>query len=589
MNASSQHAESASRLFVGILTHNGLHHTVRCLDSLREHTQSPWQALVLDNASSDDTPAYLRQLDDARITVHCGDQNLGVSGGRNWLITQLLPQMQDNDCIVLLDNDIEVFDGWDAPFVEAFAAHPKLGVAGRWAFSMRVHDTWRDILGEDSATSGPVDTVQGCCFWIRAATARDVGVFDEALGGFWHEDDDYCIRALTAGWDVRRVASDAIVHHEHGSGVALRPDKLVGSWRNQAYLANKWRSMNAIGLLGVPIRPLTDELQPVCNALSQRTKRPILRTEVNSAINSAALLMHATLEADHVAAIATPLARMMLSDATAGEGEVAEKARAALASVTNTVAARRVSAPAGAASRAFSSVCTPESWEDARWSDSFTHGFRNGAGLDFSTRTESMWRDGQLLHALRATGVLKRDARVLFVGQSFEPLIAALSYHVRELVIADRELLSDAQVIGRAQQMLGNARLTYATWPANPAEQFDVVVCANASRYARAGDFPELLRALANHTRSGALTAVGVSVRVAGPADGTWVELDTLADDHTLQQSGLRRVGGLNADVSDEVLRAAVPDRLRTTLRPSLARAIGAHCVSMATLVAKRV
>lgn len=531
---------------------------------------------------------YLQQLGDPRIAVHCSNQNLGVSGGRNWLIAQLLPLMQDNDCIVLLDNDIEVFDGWDAPFVEAFAAHPKLGVAGRWAFSMRVHDTWRDILGEDSATSGPVDTVQGCCFWIRAATARDVGVFDEALGGFWHEDDDYCIRALNAGWDVRRVATDAILHHEHGSGVALRPDKLAGSWRNQSYLANKWRSMNAIGLLGVPIRPLTDELQPVCDAISARVKRPVVRTELNSAINSAALLMHAPLEDDYAAAIATPIARLILGDAALTADETSAKAKAALDRVAQIVTTRRASAPTGPASRAFSSVCTPESWDDARWADAFTHAFRNGRGLDFSARTESMWRDGQLMHALRATGVLKRDARVLVVGQPFEPLIAAISFHVQELAISDREPLNDEQIIGRAQHMLGNAKRDCVSWPLARGAMYDVVVCPNASRYARANDFGALLGTLANYASSGAVVAVGVSVRVAGPRDGTWVELDTLADDQMLHASGLRRSGGFNASVSDDVLRAAVPERLRTTLRPSLSRVIGAHCVSMATLIAKR-
>jgi GT2 family glycosyltransferase len=585
----SQSADTTSRLFVGILTYNGLHHTVRCLDSLRTHTQAPWQALILDNASSDETPAYLRQLDDARIAVRCGDQNLGVSGGRNWLITKLLPQMRDTDCLVLLDNDIEVLEGWDAPFLEAFAAHPELGVAGRWAFSMRVHDSWRDILSEDSAASGPVDTVQGCCFWIRAAAAHAVGLFDETLGGFWHEDDDYCIRALAAGWDVRRVATDAIVHHEHGSGVALRPDKLFGSWRNQSYLANKWRSMHAVGLLGVPVRRVADEFQPVCDAMSQRLRRPILRTELNSAIRSAALLMHGTLDRDHAAALATPLARLILEDGASIESEAAQKAKAALACVSETVATRQASAPVSAASRAFSSVCTPDSWDDARWSDSFTQGFRNGSGIDYTSRTESTWRDGQLWHALRAMGALKRDASVLVVGQPFEPLIAALSYHVRELVLSDREPLSDEQVLGRAQQMLGNAQRTYVSWPLAQAAQYDLIVCPNVSRYARAGDVPGFLRTLAANAREGSIVAVGVSVRVSGPVDGTWVELETLANDHVLQSSNLRRVGGFNAAVSDEVLRAAVPDRLRASLRPGLARSIASHCVTMATLVAKRV
>ena len=138
---------------------------------------------------------------------------------------------------------------------------------------MQVHETWRDILPEHNSNAGPVDTVQGCCFWIRAATARAVGNFDESLGRFWHEDDDYCIRALHAGWDVRRVRSANIAHHEHGSGVALKPERIAGSLANQAYLVLKWRTMGAIDRYGEPRRAVADETLPLRQHLGGRRHR----------------------------------------------------------------------------------------------------------------------------------------------------------------------------------------------------------------------------------------------------------------------------------------------------------------------------
>ena len=112
-----------------------------------------------------------------------------MSGGRSRLFERMLPAMGDDDLLAFFDNDIEVKTGWDVPFRDAFATQPRLGVAGRWVFTIQVHESRRDILPEHTANSGPVDTVRGCCSFVRGAAAR-------ALGGFWHEEEDYCTRAL---------------------------------------------------------------------------------------------------------------------------------------------------------------------------------------------------------------------------------------------------------------------------------------------------------------------------------------------------------------------------------------------------------
>ncbi len=583
---------TSARLHIGILTYNGLSHTARCLESISAHTQAPWRALVLDNASSDGTPAYLRAITDPRITTHCGEQNLGVSGGRNWLLAQLLPTLRDDDLIVLLDNDIEVFAGWETPFLEAFAARPDLGVAGRWAFSMRVHDSWRDILSEHSAESGPADTVQGCCFWVRASAARVVGEFDTTLGGFWHEDDDYCVRALSAGWDVRRVSTDAIVHHEHGSGVALRPDKVAGSLRNQRYLVNKWRGMEAIGALGVPKRPAGDDGAVARAELSQRVGRPLLRTEVNSALVGATLLLHAELPDARVGPLASPLARLLLDDAATLGGDTGVRARHATARIAETKATRRASAPVlSASARAFSAICSPDAWDDPRWADTYTTMLRDGSGLDFHSRHEMAWRDGQLLLALRTIGALRNDARVLVVGHPVERTIGALTHYAAEVTVVDRDPCTVSDIQGHAQQVPGRAELSAASWPLRSAVrgEYDVVLCPNLSRYAPADDTLAMLSRLAQCARLGGVVAIAASVRIAGPTNGRWLELSTLANELLLKTALLKRIGGFSGAISDELLLNAVPAERAPRMRPGLARYIEPHCVSLATLVARRI
>ena len=588
----------APLLRIGILTHNALHHTKRCIASLQAHTTMPWRALILDNASTDETPAWLSAVNDSRVAVERSAVNLGVGGGRNWLLQQLVPSMQDDELLIFLDNDIEVGDGWAQPFVDAFAERPRLGVAGRWAFSMHVHETWRDILPEHNSNAGPVDTVQGCCFWVRASTARTVGNFDESLGRFWHEDDDYCIRALHAGWDVRRVRSANIAHHEHGSGVALKSERIAGSLANQAYLVHKWRTMGAIDAYGEPRRAVTDETLPLRQQLGGRLSRgrPLLRTELSGAIEDASRLLHADVNDERAAILASPAVRILLCDATVQEaGAVQQRATVAVARIGALLEQRRIAsgaeAPRPTAGRAFSGVCNPSAWDDARWAETYRLHFRDNAGADFYTRNEGAWRDGQLMHALRVTNALSKSARVLVVGHASERVIAALTHVASHVAVLDHQAASEELIAGSATRTLGHAQLVTGVWPAPRAmrvEHFDAVLCPNASRYAPVSEFDALLTSLASFAKTGGLVGIGTSVRISGPANGRWYERELLTDDARLSRYGLRRIGKFDPTVSDETLLAAVPIDRNAHWRPRLSRDVTPHCVTLATLVCRR-
>ncbi len=592
-------AADAPVLRIGILTYNGLHHTQRCIASLQAYTDTPWHAVILDNASTDDTPAWLAALDDPRITVHCHTDNLGVGGGRNWLLAKIVPDMLDNDLLVFLDNDIEVAAGWVQPFLHAFVDEPKLGVAGRWAFSMIVQPQWRDILSEHNSNPSPVDTVQGCCFFVRGAAARAVGLFDETLGRFWHEDDDYCIRALHAGWDVRRVRNPAIAHHEHGSGVALRPERLAGSLANQAMLANKWRAMGAIDAHGIPHRPLAESDLPLRMQLASVLRRPhpLLRTELGAGIEDATRLLHTDVTDAHAAVLASPATRALLTDAARNPTDTTgtrERAVAALSRIAVMLQARRkasdASAPAETA-RSFSGVCNPAAWDDPRWADSYESMLHDGTGRDFYARSEVGWRDGQLLHALRVTRALDGGARALVLGHASERLIAALSHLVAHVTVVDQHAVTVEELAGRATRSFGAASIDSTTWSAANAavaRPFDIVLCPNLSRYGPAVDTPALLRALAARAVTGGFVGVGVSVRIAGPANGRWVERSQLANDALLAGAGLRRHGRFDDTIADETLLGAVPAEGMSHWRPRLARDVAPHLVTLATLVCRR-
>ena len=86
----------------------------------------------------------------------------------------------------------------------------------------------------------PRRRIIGFCMLIRRAVVDRVGNCDERFGKYGYEDDDYCWRAMLAGYQVC-IARDAFVHHVGGQGSPGGPDDydemLPAAW---ASFRDKW-------------------------------------------------------------------------------------------------------------------------------------------------------------------------------------------------------------------------------------------------------------------------------------------------------------------------------------------------------------
>src|SRR5712691_2119269 len=84
--------------------------TQLCLRSLFRYTRAPWELIVVDNGSTDDTKAYLAGVQDATavpVTVVANAANLGFPAAINQGL-----QLAHGEYLVLLNNDVVVTDGW---------------------------------------------------------------------------------------------------------------------------------------------------------------------------------------------------------------------------------------------------------------------------------------------------------------------------------------------------------------------------------------------------------------------------------------------------------------------------------------------
>jgi GT2 family glycosyltransferase/tetratricopeptide (TPR) repeat protein/2-polyprenyl-3-methyl-5-hydroxy-6-metoxy-1,4-benzoquinol methylase len=235
-----------------ILTLNQLEYTRRCVDSIRLVTDEPYELIFIDNASTDGTPGYLHALaaGDPRVKVICNTENRGFPAGCNQGIAAASGRQ-----VLLLNNDTVVTTGWLTRLLQALHADPKVGLVGPCT---------DNISGEQQVPAGfeaieeldgfawdwakahdrrveDTDRLVGFCLLIRREVIDKIGTLDERFGVGCFEDDDYCRRALRAGYRAV-IARDAFIHHAGGATFrASRIDFAALMGENQRKYEDKWK------------------------------------------------------------------------------------------------------------------------------------------------------------------------------------------------------------------------------------------------------------------------------------------------------------------------------------------------------------
>ena len=236
-------AQSTHRIDIVVPIYNAPDDVRRCVESVLSCTPEPHRLILIDDASTDagvrDVLREIQQRGDRHVEILRNERNLGFTGTAN------RGMMHSTADVVLLNSDTIVTPGWLSALTRCAASDAAIATVTPFSNNAEIcsfprfceNNAWpldRDptpvarALADAAVPTYPdLPTGVGFCMFVRRTAIDALGTFDMAFGAGYGEENDFCLRAASAGW--RNVlADDAFVVHTGGRSFAGRKAELGG-------------------------------------------------------------------------------------------------------------------------------------------------------------------------------------------------------------------------------------------------------------------------------------------------------------------------------------------------------------------------
>jgi GT2 family glycosyltransferase len=238
-------------LSIVVVSYNTRDMTLACLRSVFEQTHTPFEVIVVDNASTDGSAQAIAEAFPG-VTLLAETRNHGFAGGNNLAAAQARGEF-----LLLLNPDTLVLDGALDRLVAFARRKPEARIwGGRTLFGdrspnpsscWRRMDLWNLFCratgltaifrnsevfnaeaygGWDRMSEREVDIVSGCLFLIARSDWQRLGGFDPAFF-MYAEEADLCLRARRQIGARPCVTPEAVIVHYGGASEKVRADKMV--------------------------------------------------------------------------------------------------------------------------------------------------------------------------------------------------------------------------------------------------------------------------------------------------------------------------------------------------------------------------
>jgi GT2 family glycosyltransferase len=227
---------------VVIVLYGGWKLALRAITALAENTPEPFELILVDNASPDDSLAQVeRRVEGATIVRN--EENAGFGAASNQGA-----RLARGRLLCLLNSDALVEPGWLPPLLETLE-EPDVGAVAPLYLnedgSVQEAGSVVDSVGHAHAYGREgdasdfryrfrreVDFASAACLLIPTKLFLDVGGFDEIYAPGYYEDTDLCFKLRARSLRTIFEPRSRVVHVQHGSSDPERARVMMESHRD---------------------------------------------------------------------------------------------------------------------------------------------------------------------------------------------------------------------------------------------------------------------------------------------------------------------------------------------------------------------
>ena len=189
-----------------MVTYNRLDLTKKTLEHLFNVTKYPFNLVVVDNASKDDTVEYLNdfcnsvKIDNFKFKIKTNSENKGIGIGRNQCLAISEVPPFDTKWLATLDNDVLVPEGWLTECISIITANPQYGSIG-----VNMENTQYPIVNLNGVEfqNKPRGNLGTACTVFNRSLHKMIGFFNHTdYGKYGEEDADWGMRTRVIGFKL---------------------------------------------------------------------------------------------------------------------------------------------------------------------------------------------------------------------------------------------------------------------------------------------------------------------------------------------------------------------------------------------------
>lgn len=214
-----------------LVLYNKAEFTYQCLETVKAHADVPYELIIVDNASNEETVDLLKKVKNCKVLVN--KENKGFLKACNQAV-----EVAQGDWLLFLNNDTQITPCLLSTLLQTGQKIQKCGaVGGKLIFPDGKLQEAGSIIWNQGSCLGygreenplnaeysylkEVDFCSGACLFVKREIFQEAGMFNEIYSPAYYEETDLCMKIRELGYKVMFQPEAVVIHYEFGSSSSM--------------------------------------------------------------------------------------------------------------------------------------------------------------------------------------------------------------------------------------------------------------------------------------------------------------------------------------------------------------------------------